>query len=533
MIDFSHIWGKGQLLSFSGLDGQTDYRNGLVLRTRTEAIALDVKQPETAGAVIRFSGSAFDGIDIAGDCLLVHSGDKTSTLVFADAWNVVLEGSWTLENSGELLESLDCGVRKIVATKGFLKPAWQDASVRELVRQRTAFLEKQTLPEGLPEELRGAACKAIAMLKGQVYAPEGQLPCLWSTPDRWPHANMWNWDSVFHSLGMRHICPDAARQFISAVFATQREDGFIAHMMTPYKISDITQPPLLGLAIEAIHASEAAPEWVAGLVPKLTRYLEWIMANRDKDGDGLLEWLPDQHSPHGSDESGMDNSPRFDGPMTLAAVDFNAYLARECEAMSRLQPERREYWLGHHDRICAGLNRFCWDEELGLYVDYDTVAKKRMDVMSSAGFMPLLCGAPSKEQVARMVAHLHNPKTFGTPFRVPSIAACNTAAYKKDMWRGPAWINMNYLIAVGLLRHGCQEEARELMLETCREEARHYRKYGTFFEYYDDKGVDGPPDLLRKSNVPPYEGWETYSQVMFDYGWSGTLYLEMIHLLFA
>ncbi|MCQ2402183.1 MAG: hypothetical protein MJ202_00440, partial [Lentisphaeria bacterium] len=65
MIDFSHIWGKGQLLSFSGLDGQTDYRNGLVLRTRAEAIALDVKQP-AAGAVIRFSGSAFDGIDIAG-----------------------------------------------------------------------------------------------------------------------------------------------------------------------------------------------------------------------------------------------------------------------------------------------------------------------------------------------------------------------------------------------------------------------------------------------------------------------------------
>ena len=42
---------------------------------------------------------------------------------------------------------------------------------------------------------------------------------------------------------------------------------------------------------------------------------------------------------------------------------------------------------------------------------------------------------------------------------VPSISRSQPEFYSKDMWRGPVWININYLIARGLERYGFREEA--------------------------------------------------------------------------
>ena len=51
-------------------------------------------------------------------------------------------------------------------------------------------------------------------------------------------------------------------------------------------------------------------------------------------------------------------------------------------------------------------------------------------------------------------------------------------------------------------------------------------KYGTFFEFYDDRRQCDPPQLLRKRSLDPDDS--PYHQVFFDYGWTGTLYLDMV-----
>ena len=175
--------------------------------------------------------------------------------------------------------------------------------------------------------------------------------------------------------------------------------------------------------------------------------------------------------------------------------------------------------MGHHDRLCRLMNERLWSDPVGLYVDYDVVNGCRTEIMSSAGFLPLYCGAATKVQAERMVRHLTDPETFGTPLRVPSIAKSNTAAYRKDMWRGPVWININWLIAFGLERYGWNEEARMLLEETAREEEKYYLKYGTFFEFYDDRRECDPPQLLRKGECSPSK---PYHQAFHDYGWSAT-----------
>jgi len=163
---------------------------------------------------------------------------------------------------------------------------------------------------------------------------------------------MWLWDSVFHSLGMRHYNPQLARDMVSAMFDLQQADGLIPHSGNPVMHLHLTQPPVLSLAMKMIDDVEPSKDWIAGLAPKLERYLEWIMTNRDSDGAGLVEWAIGINENCRSGESGMDNSPRFDGAIQLDAPDFNAFLAYECESLAQFLPERRDYWMAHYDRIC-------------------------------------------------------------------------------------------------------------------------------------------------------------------------------------
>ena len=147
------------------------------------------------------------------------------------------------------------------------------------------------------------------------------------------------------------------------------------------------------------------------------------------------------------------------------------------------------------------------------------------------GFGPLPFRAPavlaaSEEQAAHLAAHLRDPAMFGTPLPVPSITAKDTAHYAKDMWRGPVWINVNWLIALGFDRYGMGDAAAEIRAKSVPEIERFYEEYGTFFEFYDDRQEVDPPRLWRKGRCAPEES--PYHQVFHDYGWTATLYVDMI-----
>ena len=152
-------------------------------------------------------------------------------------------------------------------------------------------------------------------------------------------------------------------------------------------------------------------------------------------------------------------------------------------------------------------------------------------MLSLAGFLPLISGAPTAEMAEKLVRNLKNPETFGTPFPVPSISFSQPEFYSKDMWRGPVWININTLIARGLDRYGYRDEARQLRSRTMRELEKFYCRYGTFFEFYDDRNECDPPELLRKFRCDPDRS--VYHQAFMDYGWSATLYIDLAFTMYS
>lgn len=522
--DRLNIWGKGQLFAYSGLDGETDFRNGLVLRSRENA-AFDILLP--GRGTVTVSDRAPEHCFLTSDCFEI---DGTRG-VMPDCRHLLIEGPAAAVLADGSLKMVKKGGRVLVGEAGRFRPELIDADLSVIFAERRAWFE--ALPDfGVTDPVRlGALAKAYSQLKGQINSACPEIPFLWTTPDRWPHRNMWLWDSVFHAIGLRHFNPDAARDSLRAVLSQQLPDGLIPHMMFPGGHSQVTQPPVLALGVAMLQETAPDMEFLRDAFPKLERHIEWIFANRDSDGNGLAEWHIEGNPFCRSGESGMDNSPRFDSATQLDATDFNSFLSLECEKLAGFaealgSPERAAYWGKRHETLNALINRLLWNEEEGIYMDRDVNTGKLTGIAASAGFLPLICGAPSPEQAGRLVANLNDPKRFGTPFRIPSISRDNEAAYSKDMWRGPVWININYLIACGLERCGRKEEAERLLRDTVETEEFFQHKYGTFFEFYDDRRECDPPELLRKGKCAPEES--PYHQVFFDYGWSGTLYIEML-----
>ena len=524
-------WAAGQLLCFSGLEGPTDYDHGLVARTADRGGCLNLCLP-TAGRV-ELTSCVCPSIEVGGDFFVVYCQQGRREGVFVDAHHLLIRGEARVEGDGYRAQSADGYT--LVGVEGFFKPELLEPAHRERAMQdhwdRSAWLRGVAHAE-VPQQEAAALDKALLMIRTQVMSAEGSIRRRWSTPDRWPHRKMWLWDSVFHAIGWRHIDLPLAQEVLEAVFDVQRDDGFIPHMASPFEASDITQPPVLAYGVWLLVEQGAPLAWAEALLPRLVAYLEWNKAHRDTDGNGLLEWFIEADENCRSGESGMDNSPRFDEATQLDAVDLNAFMANEYRCLARIADrlglaDQQERFTREQARFNELINRYGWNPETGFYHDFDPIAGVQTPVLTSAGFLPLLSGAASPQQAQRLVDHLSDPETFGTAFPIASVSRGSRQGHDKDMWRGPTWININWLVAEALEDYGFNDQAEGLRRQTRAMLTKYHDRFGTFFEFYDEDDVIAPPKLPRKGRNDPEAS--PMHQVIYEFGWSASLFIDLIY----
>jgi hypothetical protein len=513
-------WGAGQLMVFSGLDGTTDYSQGLLIRTGCERGVLRVEHPQRV--TVKLAGDPAAPTGLTSDVLVFGS----SRAVIVDAHHILIDGtSEIIDTLPDGLKTLNRNGRTLLGVASHFRSELVDTDIDALIHERLTWLNARVKEQ----PRRPAELKALSMMKSQVCSAEGRIQHRWTTPDRWPHRDLWLWDSAFHAIGWRHLDPSIARDAIEAVFDGQAESGFIPHAASPRSCSEITQPPVLAWAVQLVDETAPDCDWLARVYVPLTRYVEWDLAHRDIDGNGLCEWHINPELNNRSDESGMDNSTRFDSGGALDAVDFNSYLARECECLAdfaaRLgRTEEAALWTCRHKALCEAIRRELWDEEKGFFFDRDITTGVHTGIWASVGFLPLICGAATPTQAERIIAHLRPGGKFATPVSIPSIALDDPGC-THDMWRGPVWINLNWMIAHGLERYGHLDQAKTLRATTMAEIERWHATLGTIFEYYDSRGEVPPDQLPRKGRLDPSN---FYHQTFHDYGWSATLYVDLL-----
>jgi glycogen debranching enzyme len=162
-------------------------------------------------------------------------------------------------------------------------------------------------------------------------------------------------------------------------------------------------------------------------------------------------------------------------------VMVNSVYADSARALARLldergRPDAAADWRQIAASTTAALLRDCWDESSGAFYDTHLVSdvsgprRVQVKILTATSLFPLILEDLSSDVAARLVGHLTNEEEFWLPYPVPSVAATEPAFdphfATQAIFRGSAWVNLNWYLCNGLRTHGYGDVARELSRRT-------------------------------------------------------------------
>ncbi len=332
----------------------------------------------------------------------------------------------------------------------------------------------------------------------------------------------WNWDSAFISLGYSYFNLKFSFKEIETLLSGQWDDGMLPHILfhkkdlsyvPNYKAwncgkkiasSGITQPPILASILKLIiERKKLKKKDIIKLQPtilKIKKYHEWFIKYRDPKGSGLVSILHPW-------ESGYDNSPLWDRPMSKIKVSKNLIYKRKDNQI--INPEQRPLKIDY-DRYVSIKNQFkkmkynpnllftksnfnvvdvgfnsiflkatkdllFLLQQLNIkgteLQEYTKLNEKKLIKLFNIKKMTFfnkdiknntLIETPSITNFFMLFADIENisinksliknlKKHSMNKFLFPSIKPNHKSFEEKRYWRGPVWINCNWIIYQGLL----------------------------------------------------------------------------------
>ncbi|MEV6346885.1 trehalase family glycosidase [Actinoplanes sp. NPDC051851] len=341
----------------------------------------------------------------------------------------------------------------------------------------------------------------------------------------------------------------------------------------PLGSTGIVQPPVHALAAwevyrhAAAHGAASVQEALnelAWLYPRLVAQQDYLSERRNAGGAGLAAIVHPW-------ESGLDNSPSWDAALANVPADLSLltrYHRRDLVVTNAAHrptdedyaryvrlavsyrdggysdtdlPQRHDFVvecpgfngvlgvaelalaqiagvLGlpldarrHRQRareITAAISRTLWDPATRTFRSRDVRTGELSAARCVNGLLPLMLPDLSADRAAAIMDELRSER-----FGLPAPSTDRTAAYfdTHRYWRGPVWINVNWLLRRGMQVHGHHGEAEELR----RALLRLVHDNGPY-EYFDPetgKGLGAPTfswsaalclDLLADRSAPAY-----------------------------
>lgn len=221
-------------------------------------------------------------------------------------------------------------------------------------------------------------------------------------------------------------------------------------------------------------------------------------------------------------ESGFDISFRF-GPYGAATHHFapvclNSLLfktERDLEEMSRLlsKPSEAAQWQKLAEARRLAMQKYLWDEQQGLFFDYNLDTQKRSTYLYATTFYPLWAGLATLAQARAVVKNLHLfEKAGGIAMSLQETQA---------QWDCPfGWAPIQLLAVEGMRSYGHNVEADRVSAEFLSTVLRNFMRDGTIREKYNV--------VTQSSDTNVKAG---YAANVIGFGWTNAAFVELLHSL--
>lgn len=331
---------------------------------------------------------------------------------------------------------------------------------------------------------------------------------------------LYYWDTYFTNVGLLvDGRTDLALNNVNTLLYVLNEFGCVPNCAKEYGADYASQPPLLGLMIQDVFAATKDEAWLTTAVAGLEKeYAFWMRERMTKLGlnqyrgnakteemlvgyyDYVATRLPlpleigaqekARQASHflAEGESGEDFTPRYANHNALdyVQIDLNAHLYGVEDFLERYyqnrEPLKSEQYRRQKERRAELLQTYCYDEETGVYFDYDFVANKRSKVICAACFLPWFYGFGVGRYALKSV--------FEKLFSGKGVYACEDVGDRSYQWGYPnIWAPHQYFAYEALRRNGCTEEAARLAEGYVTLLTDAFAQTGCLWERYNEKGV--------------------------------------------
>jgi alpha,alpha-trehalase len=249
---------------------------------------------------------------------------------------------------------------------------------------------------------------------------------------------------------------------------------------------------------------------------EITDYDLNLYYNRAKDELTDLFYVGDRSMR----ESGFDPSNRF-GPFNIDIIHYNPvclnsllYLMEQdaAEIMRILgRPREVQVWRARAAERRRLVNRLMWDEQDGLYYDYNFRQRKLRRYPFVTTFYPLWVGIASPRQAARVVANL---KRFELPGGLQT-----SQNVSGSQWDSPfGWAPMQMIAVDGLRRYGYKAEADRITTNFLSLILKEFVQHNTIVEKYD---------VARRESEVAGGIKFGYDYNVIGFGWTNAAFVEL------
>ncbi len=384
---------------------------------------------------------------------------------------------------------------------------------------------------------------------------------------------MYGWDSYFILLGLLEDGETEIAQHIIDNFIYEvRYYGKVLNANRTYYLSR-SNPPFLSRMILELYAKKPNAEWLSSTIsaledtynfwiqePHLTletnlsRYYDFgegpapevLSSERDEKGrthyDRILDYfLRHDHQAYNIDkyydkdkrqltdlfykgdrtmrESGFDPADRF-GPFNVDCMSYNPVCLNSLlyqfetdmiEILSILKLEGDDVWKDRALKRREAINKLMWDEQDGMYYDYNFEQKTIRRYPYLTTFYPLWTGVATPEHAAKLVQSL---KLFERDGGL--LTSTHDSGMQWDMPFG--WAPLNLIAIEGLRRYGYHEEAQRISDKFISMVFESFKATGSLLEKYD---------VIKSTSK--LEGIEFgYSSNEIGFGWTNGTILRLL-----